>query len=136
MLILPSHWLTLVNIVLSLPCCYFSLTWQQDGAPCHVTNANIQYLEQQFGGRVVSRRTVLGMDWPARSPDLNPCDYFLWGYAKARVYNPRPATLDQLENNIRQVIGEIPPAMINRALLDIRARAHACIAAQGGHFEN
>ena len=85
---------------------------------------------------MVSRRTVLGMDWPARSPDLNPCDYFLWGYAKSKVYNPRPATLDQLENNIRQVIGEIPPAMINRALLDIRARAHACIAAQGGHFEN
>ena len=101
-----------------------------------MTNANIAYLERQFGVRLVSRRTQIGLDWPARSPDLNPLDFFLWGYLKSLVYNPRPATLDELERNITQAIAGLDPAMINRAILDIRARCHACIAAQGGHFEN
>ncbi|PNF17887.1 hypothetical protein B7P43_G02250 [Cryptotermes secundus] len=26
--------------------------------------------------------------WSPRSPDLTPCDYFLWGYIKRRVYVP------------------------------------------------
>ena len=26
-----------------------TLVWQQDGAPCHVTNRNMQYLDSQFG---------------------------------------------------------------------------------------
>ena len=54
------------------------LVWPQDGAPCHVTNQNMMYLDRQFEDRVVSR----GRDWPARSPDLNPLDFFLWGFLK------------------------------------------------------
>jgi hypothetical protein len=26
--------------------------------------------------------------WPPRSPDLTPCDFFLWGYVKDTVYVP------------------------------------------------
>jgi len=30
---------------------------------------------------------------PARSPDLTPCDYFLWGYVKDKVFvPPQPGT--------------------------------------------
>ena len=42
--------------------------------------------------------------WPPRSPDLNPCDYYLWGFLKARVYNPLPKTLDDLKANIEREI--------------------------------
>jgi hypothetical protein len=32
--------------------------------------------------------------WPPRSPDLTPCDFFLWGFIKDRVFVlPLPATL-------------------------------------------
>ncbi|EFN60466.1 hypothetical protein EAG_00004, partial [Camponotus floridanus] len=24
--------------------------------------------------------------WPPRSPDYNPCDFFLWGALKERIY--------------------------------------------------
>ena len=58
------------------------LIWQQDGTPCHVTNDNLQLLDGEFDGRVVSRRAIRGQEWPPRSPDLNPCDFFLWGYLK------------------------------------------------------
>ena len=49
-----------------------TLVWTQDGAPCHVTDQNMRYLDNKFGDRVVSRRSIQGRDWPARSPDLNP----------------------------------------------------------------
>ena len=53
------------------------LTWQQDWAPPHASDQNIQYLARQFGGRLIARHSEPfgGRDWAARSPDLNPLDY-------------------------------------------------------------
>ena len=42
------------------------LWWQQDGAPCHVTDQNMTYLDSNFQSRVISRRSIRGIDWPAR----------------------------------------------------------------------
>ena len=37
--------------------------------------------------------------WPARSPDLTPCDYFLWGYVKDKVFvPPQPVSIPDLKN--------------------------------------
>ena len=93
------------------------------------------YLDGQFGVRLISRKHRRGRGWPPRSPDLNVCDFFLWGYLKSRCYTPKPRNLDELEANIRREVGLLDPAMITRALLDDRARAHRCIAAGGFHFE-
>ena len=65
------------------------LVWTQDGAPCHVTLNNMLYLDAQFGDRVVSRKPIQGRDWPARSPDLNPCDFFLWGLFEVQSVQPK-----------------------------------------------
>ena len=113
----------------------FRLTWTQDGAPCHAAGKNMRYLDSLFADRLVSRKSIRGRDWPARSPDLNPCDFFLWGYLKSKVYTPKPANLDQLEQNIINEINAIPPAMIRRALLDVRKRALKVIANNGGYCE-
>jgi hypothetical protein len=45
----------------------------------------MKYLDSQFQDRVVSWKLVRGRDWPARSPDRNPCDFCLWGYLKSKV---------------------------------------------------
>ncbi|GBM99937.1 hypothetical protein AVEN_258159-1 [Araneus ventricosus] len=34
------------------------------------------------------------------SPDLNPLDFFLWGYIRRRVYATPPPTLQELRNRI------------------------------------
>ena len=41
---------------------------------------------------------ALGRDieWPPRSPDLTPCDYFLWGHLKNKVYATPPISVDNL----------------------------------------
>jgi hypothetical protein len=32
--------------------------------------------------------------WPARSPDLNPCDFYMWGNLKHKVYSNIPHSLN------------------------------------------
>ena len=97
------------------------LTWQQDGAPPHSSDLNIGYLANQFGGRLVARRSEPygGRDWAARSPDLNPLDYGsrvclkqksieysgIWG--KSRLFSPRPQTLLQLKVRLDQEIARL-----------------------------
>ncbi|XP_050314555.1 phosphate carrier protein, mitochondrial-like isoform X1 [Anthonomus grandis grandis] len=58
--------------------------FQQDGAIAHTSRASMQVLREMFPGRLLSLRGDIS--WPARSPDLTPCDFFLWGYLKAEVF--------------------------------------------------
>jgi hypothetical protein len=37
---------------------------------------------------------------PPPSPDLTPCDFFLWGYLKAKVYEQRPLNFGSSEGEI------------------------------------
>ncbi|GFS90624.1 DUF4817 domain-containing protein [Trichonephila clavipes] len=83
------------------------LWFQQDGATCHTARAIIDLLKDTFGDRLISRFGPV--NWPPRSCDLTPLDYFLWGYVKSLVYADKPQTLDHLEDNIRRVIADIRP---------------------------
>ena len=79
-----------------------------------------------------NRNAVRGKDWPARSPDLNPLDFFLWGYLKAKVYETAPTILDELEANIRTAIADIDDNLLQRVVSDFRKRCRKCIANNGG----
>ncbi|GFV86092.1 hypothetical protein TNCV_670891 [Trichonephila clavipes] len=56
------------------------LWFQEDGATCHTARATIDLLKDTFGDRLISRFGPV--NWPPRSCDLTPLDYFLWGYVK------------------------------------------------------
>ncbi|GFW88535.1 transposable element Tcb2 transposase [Trichonephila clavipes] len=56
------------------------LWFQQDGATCHTDRATIDLMKDTFGDRLISRFGPV--NWPPRSCDLTPLDYFLWGYVK------------------------------------------------------
>jgi hypothetical protein len=45
--------------------------------------------------------------WPSRSPNLNMCNYYLWGTLKDRVYMNNPQQLQQLKNYIQGEIQSI-----------------------------
>ncbi|GFW68873.1 putative transposable element [Trichonephila clavipes] len=89
------------------------LWFQQDGATCHTARATIDLLKDTFGDRLISRFGPV--NWPPRSSDLTPLDYFLWGYVKSLVYADKPQTLDHLEGNIRRVIADIRPQMLEKS---------------------
>ncbi|EZA55638.1 hypothetical protein X777_04330, partial [Ooceraea biroi] len=60
-----------------------------------------QFLNRKFANRWIGRGTQRPNHlWPARSPDLNPVDFFLWGQLKSLVY----ATPIQNEEDLRNRI--------------------------------
>lgn len=48
--------------------------FQQDGAPPHFARTVREFLDEVFPGRWIGRRGSI--EWPARSPDLTPMDFF------------------------------------------------------------
>ncbi|GFV45954.1 putative transposable element [Trichonephila clavipes] len=71
------------------------------------------------------------LNWPPRSCDLTPLDYFLWGYVKSLVYADKPQTLDHLEDNIRRVIADIRPQMLEKVIENWSSRLDYIRASRG-----
>ena len=106
---------SLVNILPVLleevPLAVCARTWfQHDGAPAHFSHLEKQQLMVTFGDRWMDH--LHPVPWPARSPDLNPPDFVLWGHLKALVYTTPidhvddvlPWTVDSC-NTIRTIPG-------------------------------
>ncbi|GFX71151.1 uncharacterized protein TNCV_3649161 [Trichonephila clavipes] len=105
------------------------LWFQQDGATCHTARATIDLLKDTLGDRLISRFGPV--NWPPRSCDLTPLDYFLWGYVKSLVYADKPQTLDHLEDNIRRVIADIRPQMLEKVIENWTSRLDYIRASRG-----
>ncbi|GFS92033.1 DUF4817 domain-containing protein [Trichonephila clavipes] len=111
---------------------HYELWFQQDGATCHSACATIDLLKDTFGDRLIS---LFGpVNWPPRSCDLTPLDYFLWGYVKSLVYADKPQTLDHLEDNIRRVIADIRPQMLEKVIEIWTSRLDYIRASRGSHM--
>ncbi|GFX17051.1 putative transposable element [Trichonephila clavipes] len=105
------------------------LWFQQDGATCHTARATIDLLKDKFGDRLISRFGPV--NWPPRSCDLTPLDYFLWGYVKSLVYADKPQMLDHLEDNICRVIADIRPQMLEKVIENWTSRLDYIRASRG-----
>ncbi|GFV20718.1 probable 39S ribosomal protein L45, mitochondrial [Trichonephila clavipes] len=108
------------------------LGFQQDGATCHTARATIDLLKDTLGDRLISRFGPV--NWPPRSCDLTPLDYFLWGYLKSLVYADKPQTLDHLEDNIRRVIADIQPQMLEKVIENWTSRLDYIRDSRGSHM--
>ncbi|GFU98194.1 hypothetical protein TNCV_1584031 [Trichonephila clavipes] len=96
---------------------------------CHTARATIDLSKDTFGDRLISRFGPV--NWPPRSCDLTPLDYFLWGYVKSLVYADKPQTLDHLEDNIRRVIADIRPQMMEKVIENWTSRLDYIRASRG-----
>ncbi|GFW55055.1 uncharacterized protein TNCV_2786701 [Trichonephila clavipes] len=105
------------------------LWFQQDGATCPTARATIDLLKDTFGDRLIAR--FVPVNWPPRSCDLTPLDYFLWGYVKSLVYADKPQTLDHLEDNIRRVFADIRPQMLEKVIENRTSRLDYIRASRG-----
>ena len=93
-----------------------------------------------FGDKVLSRRYPevknCGQSWPAHSPDLNPCDYFLWGYLKACAYRPKPLDTDMLLRNIKREVKKISKETCRNVIKNFILRIRQGKLLKGRHLEN
>ncbi|GFU85984.1 DUF4817 domain-containing protein [Trichonephila clavipes] len=105
------------------------LWFPQDGATCHTARATIDLLKDTFGDRLISRFGPV--NWPPRSCDLTLLDYFLWSYVKSLVYADKPQTLNHLEDNIRRVIANTRPQMLEKVIENWTSRLDYIRASRG-----
>jgi inhibitor of nuclear factor kappa-B kinase subunit alpha len=114
--------------------------FMQDGATAHTSNTVLEYLHEIFGDKVISRRypevNDCGQSWPAHSPDLNPCDYFLWGFLKSVVYRPKPVDTDMLLKNIKREVKKISVEMCGNVIKNFIVRVRQGNLSKGRHLEN
>jgi hypothetical protein len=107
--------------------------FQQDGATAHTAGEVMAWLNEKFPGRLISHRSVF--QWPPRSPDLSPLDFYLWGFVKERVFHSRPANIRELKCVVTDVIRSIDVNTLRRVVANFQQRIDKCIVANGGHFE-
>ncbi|CAI6375452.1 unnamed protein product [Macrosiphum euphorbiae] len=88
--------------------------FQQDGAPAHNAIIVRQKLNEMFPNRWIGTYGVV--PWPARSPDLTPLDFFLWGHLKTVVYADLPVNLQDLKNKIQAACEILREEQIKAAL--------------------
>lgn len=107
--------------------------FQQDGAPAHYGIHVRRYLDATFHDRWIGRRGTI--EWPPRSPDLTPLDYFLWGYLKDKVYVIKPRDLDELRQRITDEIDLIPQQILRNVVAAFYNRLAHCQTVNGQQFE-
>lgn len=127
---------TLPGFLEEVPLAIRNAMWfMHDGAPAHFSRVAREFLTQTYGNRWIGRGGP--HLWPARSPDLNPLDFFLWGHLKSLVYATPVENVEDLENRIVASCNLIrnDPGIFERVRQSMRRRLDCCIRARGGHFE-
>lgn len=110
------------------------MIFQQDGAPPHWALDVRAFLDQNFPNRWIGRSSP-NMEWPPRSPDLTPPDFFLWGFIKGLVYRTPIRDLTELRERIVRAFQQIPTEMVQRAIVSYQERLNYCIEVNGRSVE-
>ena len=95
-----------------------------DNARAHRARITDQYLEQA---------TIVLMEWPARSPDLNPIKH-AWDMLQTAVSSRpvQPASVQELRQALLEEWDQIPQYKIRRLISSMQRCCQAVIEA-GGH---
>ena len=114
--------------------------FQQDGAPPYWSLNVRQYLNATLHNKWIVRAgndDCVLLHWLLRSPDLTPCDFFLWGYVKDLVYvPPLPKSVDDLKTRITEALKTINPDMLVRVWQEMEYRFDVCRVTKGSFIEH
>ena len=87
-------------------------------------------------GRASGEDNVM-VKWPPRSPDLIPCDFFLWRYVKTLVYVlPLPANVNELKQRITIALETVIQNMLHGVWEEQDYRLYVCRVTGGAHIEH
>ncbi|GFW15152.1 uncharacterized protein TNCV_172991 [Trichonephila clavipes] len=96
---------------------------------------DITVLDQWIGRKGPHDKTCFA--WPPRSPDLTPCNFYLWGLIKDCVYAPLlPADLSNLRHRIEVAVARITPDTLNEVGDELAYRLDVCRVTNGAPIEH
>lgn len=134
-----QHFLTnhLVDLLDDVPLNIRQQMWyQHDGAPCHFSQQVRTTLSFMFPNKWIGRGGPV--NWPARSPDLNPLDFYFWGHMKSLVYSTPVESDEDLVARVVAAAHEIKdkPELLEKVAINNLKRCRMCLQQNGGHFEH
>ena len=112
----------------------FRIWLQQDGATAHTSRKTMAELRRLFPGKLISHRG--DGPRPPCSPDLSPCDFFLWVYLKGKVYVDKPRDIPQLQNAIEKELRAIPRRMCEQVMTNFSRSLNECVKNKGRHLND
>ncbi|QQP53659.1 Transposable element tcb2 transposase [Caligus rogercresseyi] len=104
-------------------------TFQQDSAPAHKAKTVQNYLEAN------TAHFWPPTFWPANSPDLNPCDFYLWGRVEGIACNTYHKSTVSLKASIKRTMASLDPREVSKAVKSFRRRVETVIELDGEHYE-
>lgn len=111
--------------------------FQHDGAPAHNSVAVRRHLDNVFNQHWIGRNGPIA--WPARSPDMSPLDFYLWGHMKSMIYETPVESEMELVGRIVAAAGQIKDKhheILPNVRDSLRRRYQLCVNVQGRHFEH
>jgi hypothetical protein len=109
--------------------------FMHDGTPAHFSLVAREHLDETYRIRWIGRDGPIL--WPPRSPDLNPLNFFLWGYLKSLVYTSEIESVEELQQRIVDGCDAIREreGFSHRVGESVVKRLQACIEQNGSHFD-
>lgn len=97
-----------------------------DNAPAHTAAATLRFLEEQG---------ISTLPHPPYSPDLAPCDFWLFPTIKQELKGRRFQSDEELEEAAMDAINNIPIQDFRNFIGKWLGRAHKCLEFHGDYFE-
>uniref|UniRef100_A0A914V3S5 Transposase n=2 Tax=Plectus sambesii TaxID=2011161 RepID=A0A914V3S5_9BILA len=105
--------------------------FQQDSARPHTAHETLALLRREAPSIITPE------EWPAQSPDLNPCDYRLWAYLQEEVYKEGHCqTVGELTGRLRRAWELLPVALIRTWIEEWRPRLQAVVDNNGRQIQH
>jgi [histone H3]-lysine36 N-dimethyltransferase SETMAR len=102
------------------------LLWIHDNAPSHSSLIVTEFLAKHET-KVIAQ--------PPYSPDLAPCDFFLFPKLKYPLRGTRHESIEAIKSNSLKELKAIPAEAYNKCMENWINRWHACIGSKGAYFE-
>jgi hypothetical protein len=75
--------------------------------------------------------------WPPRSPDVTPCDFFLWRYIKDRAFVPPfPVSLNEQKQRITTAVASVDEGVLWSVRTELDYPIDICRVTKGSHTEH
>ena len=108
------------------PCIARTLMLHHDNAPCHTAFSINECLAE---------KSIPVVPYPPYSPNLSPCDFFLFPRLKTHLKGYHFGTMDNIQKSVTDELKGIAAEAFQHCYEQWKQRLRHCVAAQGNYFE-
>jgi len=101
-------------------------TWMlhNNNSPCHTAVSINEFFAE---------KSIPVVPQPPHSPDLSPCDFFLFPWFKNHLKGRHFVTLDNIQKSVTDELKGIPAEAFQHCYEQWKQRLRSCVAAQGNY---